>query len=611
MGKFFKGLWHALSFTRTLVLNLLFLFIVIVIISSIVSAPSVRIPEATAIHIAPSGILVDQKTYTSPLPILIGNSQNMPEETVVRTVVDVINEAARDKRVTAMVLQLDYLRGGGLSKLNEIGQALENFKAEGKPVLAYADSYTQQQYYLASFADTIYINELGNLFITGYGLYQNYVKDAADKLKINFHVFRAGEYKDAVEPYIRNSMSAESREHNSRWLNELWGAYTSRVEALRQLPSGAVDNFISEMPEQLPNYEGSSVAYAKAMGFVDEIVDRTGLRQQFIERFGESDNEIGFAAVTMEEYQASQGVPIPDLTDNIGLIVASGTIYDGRQPDGSIGGDSLSELIRQAREDESIKALVIRVDSGGGSAFASEVIREEILAARDQGLPVYISMGSVAASGGYWIATAADEIWAMPSTITGSIGVWGLYPNFSESLNAIGIHSDGIGTSKLADVFRLDRPLSEEAEKVIQSGVDNIYGNFLQLVAEARNESVEDIHAIGQGRVWTGATAKELNLIDNLGTLDDVISSVAITHNLDKKNVKPIQVPLSFREQFIRALMEESSYLGESVKNSILADTFFGNSQIKSFKDELARTFSHLDDAMPAVLAKCLGCYPP
>ncbi len=608
--KFLKGLWHALSFTRTLVLNLLFLFIVIVIISSIVSAPSIKIPDSTAIHIAPSGFLVDQKSYTSPLPLLVGDAENMPDETVVRTVVNVINDAATDKRVTAMVLQLDYLRGGGISKLNEIGQALQNFKAEGKLVLAYADSYTQQQYYLASYADEIYINELGNLFITGYGLYQNYIKDAADKLKVNFHVFRAGEYKDAVEPYIRNSMSEESREHNSRWLNELWGAYTSKIEAARQLPSGAVDNFISAMPEQLPKYEGSSAEYAKAMGLVDETVDRTGLRQQLIDRFGESDNEMGFAAVTMEEYIASQAISVPELADNIGLIVASGTIYDGRQPEGAIGGDSLSELIRQAREDESVKALVIRVDSGGGSAFASEVIREEILAARDQGLPVYISMGSVAASGGYWISTAADEIWAMPSTLTGSIGVWGLYPNFSESLDSIGIHTDGIGTSELADVFRLDRPLSDQAQKVIQSGVDNIYGNFLSIVAEARNESVEDIHSIAQGRVWTGATAKELNLVDNLGTLDDVISSVAITHNLDKKNVKPIQVPLSFREQFLRALMEESSALGESVKNSLLADTLLNNRQMKSLKDELSQTFSHLND-MPTVLAKCLGCYPP
>ncbi|WP_075185822.1 signal peptide peptidase SppA [Teredinibacter haidensis] len=622
IGSLWNGLWKIVSWLRAAFVNLLFLLVLIVIIASIVSAPRFEMPAKTALYIAPEGYLVDQKTYKpTPAELLLG-SEDRIAETPLRELIGTVIQASKDKRITALVLDLNHFVGGGISKMEELGQALNQFKAAGKPIYAYADNYSQQQYFLASYADTIYMNDMGNLLLTGFGVYRNYYKDAADKLAVKFHVFRVGDYKDAVEPFMRNDMSTASREHNSRWLNELWQRYTQVVSQNRQLPQSEIESYIISIATESSQTEETLATIAQSQGLVDELHSRSGIRKALIEQVGKDDEDDTFKAISYSHYRHAMAKHSPQNKNNIGLIVAAGNILDGKQDNGAIGGDSLSELIRQAREDESLKALVIRVNSGGGSAFASEVIRREILEAQEQELPVYISMGSMAASGGYWISTAAEQIWATPSTLTGSIGVWGLIPNIADSVNKIGIHSDGIGTTSLSDIYHIDRELSAPAQILIQNGVNDVYTRFLNIVAEARNSDPTSVNEIAGGRVWTGEAAKSLGLVDNIGTLNDLIISVASDRELDSYGIKVIEKPLSTSEEIMRALMEDASVKLEGIilegplKNigilNRLASMSTSSPTINSLVQILKQIkLSTEEGQQPATMAYCMECYTP
>lgn len=556
MGKFFKLLWNIITWSRIAVLNILFLLIVALILVSISLSPSPGIPKETALFLAPAGKIVDQLTYNpSSLDLLVGSQR--PNETRLRDLVEGIDRAAVDNRITSLVLKLNYLAGGGMSKLEEIGDALQRFKQAGKRIYAYSDNFSQQQYYLASYADQIYLNELGTVLVTGYAMYQNYFKEAAAKLDIDFHVFRVGAYKDAVEPFIRNNMSESSREHNSRWINALWQRYALTVEDHRELPEGSVQRYIEDWGEK-PETPISNAQVALDAGLVDKVVSRVELLEIMQELFGEGETPDTFSAFPFANYLEISKKPhqlTPKHDNTIGLVTASGTILDGEQPDGVIGGDSFSKILSTAREEKNLRALVVRIDSGGGSAFASEIMRKEIIKTKEQGIPVYISMGSVAASGGYWMSAGASQIWATPTTITGSIGVWALYPNVNRGLQKLGVYTDGISTSKLAGAFNPGLPLSEEAKVGIQRGVDNIYQTFLSLVAEARESDTEAVHLIAQGKVWTGMDAKDLGLVDQLGDLNDVIEAAATDLNLTGYEVKEFGRPLSTQEMIIRSIM--------------------------------------------------------
>lgn len=614
---FFTGFAKVFNFIRSAITNLIFVVILVFIVISIANAPKPDIPNNEALYIAPKGILVDELSY-QPSVLELLTDQDQEHETLVRDVIKSINLAKTDERITGIVLDLNDLQGGGISKLTEIGEALDNFKESEKPVIAFGDYLSQQQYYLANYADEIYVNELGGILLIGYGIYRNYFKDAADKLSLKFHVFRAGEFKDAIEPYTQSKMSAASREHNTRWLNELWGSYTSKVESARNLPNGAVDDFIATMPEEFKEFGASHAKFAESVGLIDSALTRKQLREKLIEHFGSNKKGTQFSSINMEDYLlATQPSAFENSENNIGLIVATGVIRDGSQPAGGIGGESLAKLIRQAREDEDLKALVIRVDSGGGSAFASEIIRQELLETKEAGLPIYISMGSVAASGGYWISTPADEIWATPETITGSIGVWGLFPNYSESFNKIGINTDGVATSKLASAFRPDLPMRDEVKTLMQASVDNIYNTFLTITSEARQMEVSAVHDIAQGRVWTGATAKELGLVDNLGSLHDVLDAAAANLNLSEYDVKEIVRPLSTKEQILRSLMQASYNAGENLRNTFVSGALgleVGDESVSHFSQLLSMGLS--DITLPGgshneILAQCLACSAP
>lgn len=604
------GFWRTLNALKNGLINTLFLVLFIAIISSFFAEQPAPLPEKAPLLINLNGPLVDQISHQDPSAMLLGDPSNRHSETRVDDLVNALDTAAKDPRITGAILQLDQLENSGISKLAEVAEALIRFKHSGKPIYAYGDNYTQQQYFLAAHANEVALNEMGNLLITGYGVYRNYYKNLLDTLKVNFHVFRVGSFKDYVEPFTRTDMSAESRQHNSQWVEELWGLYSNRIETQRQLDQGHLQRALNTINQQLKNAQGNPAQWALQQKLVDKLVTRQQINAQFIQAFGEDKHTPGQPiSIPLRRYltDIQAHPPTPTTPANIGLIVATGTILDGQQPDGSIGADTLSQLLRQAKQDTSLKALVIRIDSGGGSAFASEIIRQDIQAVRAAGKPVFISMGSVAASGGYWLATAADQIWATPHTLTGSIGVFGLIPTFENTLNKIGITTDGFATHELATATRLDRPLSPNTENLIQQGVESIYQRFIHITAQARNLTPEQVHAVAQGRVWTASRAQALGLIDHLGYLNDVISACAQFAKLPEYQIKRIERTLTPQEQLVKLLMEQTQALSASsgplAALSRLSQTLW---------PELAPLAQTLNPKQPLnILSQCLDCGAP
>jgi len=601
-------IWGSITWLRVALLNLVFIGLVLLVVSSMAPQELATMPEKMALRISPSGFLVDQYSYTDPLTQILEQSSREKAETRVLDVVEALQRAKQDTRVSSLVLELNHLLGGGLSKLEEIGAALQDFKASGKPIVAISDSYSQDQYYLASFADEIILNPMGAVLVTGYSSYRNYFKDALDKLALNYHVFRAGTYKDAVEPFLQNQMSDVSREHNRLWLEDLWRTYLERVETTRQLDAGSLNDYINNIDQHMARVGGDTAQLALQLGLVDKLRSRAELRKELIGKFGE-DEQDDYQALDYWDYLDLTDVEQPQHRDKVGLLVASGIILDGEQPDGNIGSDTFSQLIRDARKNQQIKALVVRIDSGGGSAFASEVIRQELQATRDAGIPVVVSMGSVAASGGYWMAMASDEVWATPTTITGSIGVFSAFPTLEQSLSNVGIHTDGLATTELAGALRLDRELSPLAAGVLQQGVNHVYQQFLALVAEARNSTPAQVNQIAQGRVWTGNAALQLGLVDQLGSLSDAINAAAKRADLSQFEVEEVRKPLTPSEQFAQQLAQEF--------NATIALDTSKISWLTSLNTVLAPLTQHLSPQQQvwldarAIQASCVGCVAP
>lgn len=610
--RFFGTIGGAITWLRRVFTNLLFLLLLLFIGFAIFGGEErITVPQGGALKVAPGGYLVDELSQPSGVPAFLGGPST-PPETRVKDLVDAIDHAANDNRIAALVLELDYLGGASLSKLEEVGEAVQRFKASEKPVYAIGDNFTQGQYFLASYADKVYMNPMGSLLLTGFGSYRNYFKSALDKLKINFHVFRVGDYKDFIEPYTRDDMSPASRENNSRWLHQLWTEYTEQVTGLRNLPPESIDNYIADLPSLMRAEGGSWADAALANKFVDKLLTRRAAIAEVQELVGVSETDkTQYKSIDAMNYlRHTKLADLPDprkQSDKIGLISAAGAIVDGDAPAGQIGSDTLGKLIAEARE-KKVKALVLRIDSPGGSAFASEAIRQELLATREAGIPVIISMGSVAASGGYWISAGGDRIWASPSTITGSIGVFGAFPTFEESLEHLGIFNDGVGTTELAGTMRLDRALPQAAADILQQGVEHTYAQFLRLVAEARSSTPEEIHKIAQGQVWTGRMALELGLVDELGNLQDAIADAAQVAKLEKYDVVEIQRELTPSEKLMRALAENvDAKIAASVEQNLPLGAWFSSLQptlqplaeLKTFKDPRA------------LYVRCMNCVAP
>ena len=524
--EFLRFFWKGLDQTRRLVVNIVFLVLIVALIGWWLVDDRPEVPETTALVLAPYGSLVEELSGDSSESAVLALLGEKRPETLLRSLLEAIETAKDDDRVQALVLDTDRLGPVGLSKLQTLRAAIESFKESGKPVLATADYYSQTQYYLASAADEIYMHPMGLVMLTGYGSYRSYYKEALDRFEIDWHVFRVGEYKSAVEPYLRSDMSPEARESRQRWLSVLWHAYVEDVEQARALGAGTLDHYSSSFPELLAKQEGDAARVAQVTGLIDHLAHRDEVRERLIELVGEDDDN-SFNRISHDSYLRAVDRPQADSENRIAVIVARGAIYDGSRAPGRTGGDSTARMIRQAREDEDVKAVLLRVDSPGGSAFASEIIRREVELTRQAGKPVVASMSSVAASGGYWISMSADEIWAQPTTITGSIGIYAMIPTYPRVLERFGVYNDGVGTGPLAGTLRPDRRLPEEANQAMQLMIEQGYTEFLQGVAAGRDRTPEEIDEIARGRVWVGADAIDIGLVDHLGGLDEAVAAAA------------------------------------------------------------------------------------
>jgi protease-4 len=555
LRRLFGGLWDALNFTRRLVLNLLFLLILLLFVAALFGGGR-PLQEQTALVLAPRGELVEQ---FSADPASRAFSRMLGEETPetqLRDVLRAIDAAARDKRIERIVLRPDQLSGAGLAQLREVGQALQRFRESGKEVVAYADYLEQKQYYLAAAANEVYLHPEGALLLEGFSRYRAYYREGLqDKLGVDVHLFRVGEYKSAAEPYILDAPSQESRESDLFWLNDLWQRYLADIAAWRKVDPAAIQADIDALAERVKAVDGDLAALALQQKLVDALKTQDEFRALMIERGVEDEEEHTFRQVSLDDYLGyldREQLPI-DPRPQVAVVVAQGEITDGDQPPGTVGGVSTSQLVREAREDDDVKALVLRVDSPGGGVFPSEQIRREVELTRAAGKPVVVSMGDVAASGGYWISMNADEIWADESTITGSIGIFGLFMTAPDTLAKIGVRVDGVGTTRLAGAFDPRRPLDPAVGEVIQAVIDDGYREFIGKVAEARKQTPAAIDAVARGRVWSGAQAKERGLVDQLGGLRAAIAAAATKAGLDegKHGVRYIEKELSPFEKFV------------------------------------------------------------
>jgi len=551
----FSGFWHGLAVCRVVVGNLIFLALIIFLLSIYLHEAGDDLPDQAALILSLNGDIVEQKTETVLSSSLFGEAAQ--EETLLRDVIDVIDYAAEDQRVQALVLDLRDLGQAGISKLLDIGEALERFKAGGKPIYASGDSFDQHRYFLAAYADQINMHPMGGVLLTGFGIYRNYFRSTLEKMLIQFHVFRVGTYKSALEPFLRDNMSDYAKEANLSWLNVLWDAYKTKVAQLRGLSPADIDDYVNNASQLLAGAGGDDAQLALDYGLVDALKTRDEVRDDLIQLVGEDEETKSFKQIQFIEYLVAIQPKLLQIHPNrprVGVIVARGIILDGTQPTGRIGGDTLTDLIRQAQQDDEIKAVVLRIDSPGGNALASDVIRRELEITRESGKPVVVSMGSVAASGGYWIASGADQIWAAPTTITGSIGIYSAFPTFEKSLNYLGVHNDGVGTTRLADAFDAARPLNPILSDLIEQSIQHSYRRFIQKVSEGRNMSPQDVEKIAQGRVWAGKTAMELGLVDAIGNLQDAVESAAGMADLQEYDVVYVTQPLTAREKLIQRL---------------------------------------------------------
>lgn len=576
MAKILKFIWQSITTAKQIVGNLLFLALVIVLLTIALTAKEGAVPDSAALILNPSGTLVEQKTAIDPINQFLSGYNDQDNETLLKDVLDAIDLGKEDARIKLLVLDLQKLQGAALSNLQEIGAALKAFKESGKQIYTFAASYDQSQYYLAAHADHLYLSKLSfgafGVLLQGFGSYPTFYKSALEKLKIQIHVFKVGTYKSFVEPFTRDSMSDEAKEANSQLLSILWDEYRNDVTGLRGITTESFDRYSDQYDLLLREAANDVAQLAVNQGLVDDLKSRQEWIDELTELVGKTGD--GYSSIGFKNYLSNVRPPMvvrnPG-SDKIAIIVAKGIMLDGDQPQGTIGGESTAKLIRQARNDDSVKAVIMRVDTGGGSAYAAEMIRYELEATQKAGKPVVVSMGSVAASGGYWIAAGADRILAANTTITGSIGIFGLLPTFEQSLHELGIHSDGVGTTKFSGAMNPFRALNPMLERTLQQSIEHGYQKFINIVAQGRNMTAVAVDKIAQGRVWSGKTALELGLVDQIGDLKDAIKVAVELAELDEFEVIYLQKPLSPREQIISQILQSSmSFIGKRTGATIL-----------------------------------------
>ncbi|AFJ47438.1 signal peptide peptidase SppA [Shimwellia blattae] len=605
ISAFFKWTWRLLSFIRSLVFNLIFLILVLVAAGIWMQAGSPA-PETArgALLLDITGVVVDKPSVSNKLGIigrqLFGSSTDKLQENSLFDIVDAIRQAKDDRNITGLVLDLKNFAGGDQPSMQYIGKALREFRDSGKPVYASGDSYSQGQYYLASFASKIWLSPQGTVDLHGFATNGLYYKSLLDKLKVSTHVFRVGTYKSAVEPFIRDDMSPAAREADSRWIGELWQNYLSTIAANRQITTQQLFPGAQAMLAGLQKLSGDTARYALDNKLVDALATPAQVEKALTEKFGWNKKDKAFQAVSIYDYAVK---PRAQQSSTIAVIYASGAILDGEETPGNVGGDTTAHQIREARLDPAVKAIVLRVNSPGGSVNASEIIREELEAAREAGKPVVVSMGGLAASGGYWISTPANYIVASPSTLTGSIGIFGVVNTLENSLREIGVNTDGVSTSPLADISAT-KALPVEVQQMIQLSIENGYQRFINLVAKSRNKTPEQIDQIAQGHVWTGQDAKNNGLVDSLGDFDDAVAKAAELAKLKTWSLSYYQGETSMLDMVFSSLNGSvRAMLPQALSAALPAPLAQAASAVKSESDKLT-LFNDPRDRY----AYCLNC---
>ena len=550
IGAFFLAIGRGLDWVRKF-LHLILLLIIFGFAIGALRVSSPVIPAKAALVIAPEGEIVEQLSG-DPIQRAIDQARGTGRsETLLRDLTDSIRAAAKDSRLPVLVIDTEYFEGAGQPTLEELAKAIGEFRKAGKKVIAYGTEFNKPQYYLAAQANEIYVDPLGMVLIDGYESYHMFWKGAIDKVEADVHIFRVGKYKSAVEPYSRPDMSPEAKEETSVYLNSLWQSYQGAIVSARKLKPDAVATYTSTLTDQIVASHGHAAEVALKAGLVTGVKSRVEVEKLVAQIVGEDEQDGGFKGVSVHDYirvvRASEKLHRSGA--KIGVVVASGEILDGDQPPGTVGGASTARLIREARMDDDVKAVVLRVDSPGGSMLAAEEIHREIALLKAAGKPFVVSMGDLAASGGYYVAAPADEIWASPATITGSIGIFAVVPTVDKTLAKVGITVDGVGTTPLAGQQRLDRPLGEDVKKIVQATIDRGYEEFLGRVSSGRKKTRDEVNEIAQGRVWTGADALKIGLVDHLGSFEDAVKAAAKRAKLAKWDLQFEEPSLSWAQE--------------------------------------------------------------
>ena len=602
VGGFFIGVWNLLNFTRRLVFNLIFLFLLIAFIVALRSGGP-KLAEHSALVLDPKGSIVEQYTTEPVQRAFAGVFGDKAKQVQLRDLLRAIDTAAADARIERIVLKPDDIESAGLSTLREIGAALERFKAAGKQVIAVSDGMDQRQYYLAAHANQILLHpdSLEGVLLSGFGAYRSYYKEALDWLGVDVHLFRVGEYKSYAEPFIRNDQSPESREADLYWLNGLWSGYLKDVAEARHLDASKLAELIEHYDEVVKAAGGDMAKLALQNKLVDQLATPDEARDLLIAQGVKQGH--GYRHVDFADYASlTERESALDVRPRIAVVIAEGEILSGEQPPGTVGGESTAKLLRNAREDDKNKAIVLRVNSPGGDAFASELIRREVELTKAAHKPIIVSMGDVAASGGYWIAMNGDRIFAQPTTITGSIGIFGLFMNVPNTLAKIGVHTDGVGTTPIADALDPRRPLDPKVGDVLQSLINKGYQDFIGKVSAARHKQENEIDAIARGRVWSGEQALQRGLVDELGGLGDALTAAAQAAGLGTNfRVHYVEKPLSAWERFALSFSNDALvHFAKSVLPQMPAG-LLGQPEIRS----QLRLLQSLGRGKPGVFAYC------
>ena len=561
-------LWRLLDGGRRIFFNLLFLIFIILAAVSLGTSANKKLDDKTALVLDLRGNLVEQQSVGAREVLMQQAQGDRREYTQLRDVLSVLDAATQDPKITSMVLLLDDMDNAGMPMLHEIAAGLDHFKTSGKHIVAWGSSYNQKQYFLAAHADEVYLHPMGTVGLEGFGGYRNYYRDALDKIGITVNLMRVGTYKSFAEPYIANGPSAAAAEAEAYLYNDLWASYTHDVEQARKLAPGSIMHDIDGLPELLKTAQGDMAKLALNDKLVDGLKTRDELRHLMLKFNAEDKPNNTFRQINYEDYLARTHPVTNSNGSEVGVIVAEGEVSDGIAGPGSVGGLSTADLIRKAREDDQIKAVVLRIDSPGGSAFGSELIRRELEITRQAGKPVVVSMGNVAASGGYWMSMSADEVIADPSTVTGSIGVFSLLPTADKALDKIGVHSAGTTTTWLRGGYDPTRPIDPRYADLIQQNVNHIYADFIGRAATARKLTPAQIDEVAQGRVWTGQQAKQRGLIDRLGSYSDAIKSAASrakisgSYTVSYMEVEPTGIDRFLRFFDVSTQMAINKYLG-------------------------------------------------